>query len=191
MVSGAHVGQAVFWKLFHFSRRIYFLAVLVLVIQLRIERMISISVPAIRGRSTSSISICSGFLSAQYAINGRPSGSRALSALQFIERKHGSAATYRSTIARCILFIAIKQAIIVGNFFARGDIANRAYPNVPINFIRLAVRIAGMIDKHRHAVSVDDLGSIADRKEISDRFAIVAAVRLIFIDDGTGIFDDQ
>src|SRR5271166_5726886 len=76
---------------------------------------------------------------------------------------HASAAALAVAKAGSVV-IAIVKPVIVGQFLAGGDVAQRNDVH-PVSFlVGLAVGIAGVIHEHRHPVSVNDHLAVADSK---------------------------
>ena len=101
---------------------------------------------------------------------------------------HGAATILRTAIAWGLFVVAVVQAIVVAKLFAGCDVADGHDPHAVIDFLGFAIRIAGVVDKHGDAVAIDHLGAVADSEQISDRLLFVAAVGLLLIDDGAGVF---
>ena len=66
------------------------------------------------------------------------------------------------------------QVVLVGQLLAGGDIPRRDDPDSPVDVLRLAVRIAAVVDKHRRAEAVDHLAAISRAEQIGDEAVLVA-----------------
>src|SRR5271165_1425350 len=109
--------------------------------------------------------------------------------LQLLGRIHASAAALAAAIARRIV-VAVVQPVIVSEFLAGGDIAQRNDVHPVVFLIRLTVGIARMVHEHCHSVSVDDHLTIADSKQVRERPAVVSVIALSFGDALACIFQD-
>lgn len=116
-------------------------------------------------------------------------GRQSLAASQFFCGIHGATAILRAAVAWGLFFAAVVEAVVVAKFLAGGNVADGHNPDSVIGFLGLAIGIAGMVDEHGDAVTIDYFGAIANTEEIGDRFVFVAAVGLLFIDDGASVFD--
>src|ERR1700677_5175663 len=95
-----------------------------------------------------------------------PSGS--VSSCDLFRRIHCLAAVGGSAVAAGFVVVAVVQVVIVGQLFTRGDVAQRHYPHPAVQFIRLAIWVAGMIDVHRHPMAATHLRSAPDTEEVGD-----------------------
>ncbi len=85
---------------------------------------------------------------------------------------------------------AVPEAVVVGDFFAGGDGALGDYPDAPVVFDGFAVASAGVVDEHGSGESVDDLGAVAESKEIGDGVVLVEGVCELFGEALAGVLDD-
>lgn len=114
----------------------------------------------------------------------------ALAARKFFRRIHTSAALFRTAGAGRVAITFI-QKIVVGQLFSGGNVARADDPHAAVNVLfGFAIRIAGMVDKGRESVAVDDIFFLADRKEIGDIAVLINAIAFFLADDGSGITDD-
>src|SRR5208283_3378514 len=107
----------------------------------------------------------------------------ALPLLQFVRRVHTAATALAAAVAQgSVVFVAIVKPIIVGEFFAGGDVAQRLYKDPVLFLVGLTVGIAGVVHEHGHPMPIDHNLAVTDPKEIGERAAIVANVSLSFAD---------
>lgn len=76
-------------------------------------------------------------------------------ALQFLGRVHGLAAAGSAAVAGGLVLVSIVEVVVVGQLLSGRDIANGNDPDASSYLVGFAIGIAGMIDEHGHAVSVD------------------------------------
>ena len=77
-------------------------------------------------------------------------------AFNFLFAEHGSPARLCATTARRILArFGIVDVVVVGEFLAGGDVAKSNDPDVIVNLVGFAVRLAGVIHERRHAKAID------------------------------------
>src|SRR5579862_4028709 len=81
---------------------------------------------------------------------------------------HGAATGGRAAVAGGFLVTTVVEAIIVGDFLARRDVADGPDPHTAFDFFRLAIWIAAVIDEHGHTVAVDHYRAVAESKKVSD-----------------------
>ena len=92
---------------------------------------------------------------------------------------------------RRIVEVSVIKVVIVGEFLACGNVANSADKNPPINFIGLAVWIAGVIDEGGDAVSVNYPFAVRESEEVRPRGMVINRVSLIVGESRPGVFDDN
>jgi len=90
-----------------------------------------------------------------------------------------------------IVEISVVEVVVVGEFLARRNVADGSNENPAIDFIRLAIRIAGMVDESRDAIAVNHPLAIGQTKEICPRRMLVNVVGLIVGQLRAGVFDDN
>lgn len=69
-------------------------------------------------------------------------------------------------MAASIVLVAIVQVVVVGELFPWRDAAQRHHPNASTQLFRFAIGVAGVVDVHRHAVTIDHGGTVSDAKEV-------------------------
>lgn len=114
---------------------------------------------------------------------------QALPSSQFFCGIHGAAAISRAAITRSFFLSAIVKTVVVTKLLARGDVAYGRDPYMAIDFLGFAIRVARMIDEHRDAVTVNDMGSVTNAEQVGDRLVLITAVGLFFVNQRTCIFD--
>src|SRR5271165_3931345 len=80
-----------------------------------------------------------------------------LHSLDFGGRVHASAAVLAATIARRLV-LPVVEPVVVRDFLAGLQITQRLDKDTAVNLIRLAIRIARVVDEHGHAMAVNDDG---------------------------------
>ena len=93
-----------------------------------------------------------------------------------------AAATLRSAAARSVI-LSIIEVVVVGQLFARRDVAQRDDPHLAANLIGLAVRLAGMIDEGSDSVAIDDALAAVESEQIGVLEIVVKVVGL-FLGEG-------
>jgi len=109
---------------------------------------------------------------------------------KLFRRVHGFAAGGCSAVAGCLVVIAVVEVVVVGQFFSGGDVAYSFDPDATPNFAGLAVRVAGVVNEHRHAVPVDDPGAVTDAEEVGGGRVLVFLVSLLLGNAGAGVLDN-
>src|SRR5205085_5189210 len=61
--------------------------------------------------------------------------------------------------------LAVVQVVVVGQLFARGNVAQGDDPHAPALLVGVTVRIARMVDERGHAVSIDQLVASAQPEQ--------------------------
>src|SRR6185437_14352867 len=110
--------------------------------------------------------------------------------LQFFGRVHGLAAVGGSAVAGGFIVVAVVEVVVVGEFFAGGDVANGFNPDATSNFVGFAIRVAGVVEEHGHSVAVDDDGAVADAEQIGGWRVLVFGVGEFLGNARAGVFDD-
>src|SRR5215472_6795556 len=99
------------------------------------------------------------------------------------------AATGGATTARIIVSrLGIVNVVVVGELLAGRYIPQRNNPNALIELIRLAVGLAGVIDKGGHAEAVDYSLAVIHSEPVSHLAAGVHAVGFVRSQPGSGVF---
>lgn len=77
-------------------------------------------------------------------------------ASDFLGRVHGAAAVVGAAVACAGVVAAIVEAVVVGDFFAGGDVAKGDDPDVAVVFGGFGIPVATVVDEHGAAEAVDD-----------------------------------
>jgi hypothetical protein len=115
---------------------------------------------------------------------------RGLAPFDLSLRVHRPAALGRSAIADGLVVAAVIEAIIVGDLFAGGDLADGLDPDAPALLAGLTVGVATVVDEHGHAMAVDDHLATPKSKQIGDGRGFIGLVRLGLGEPGAGVFGD-
>src|SRR6185437_811889 len=81
---------------------------------------------------------------------------------QFFRGKHRPTAILRTAIAWGFFFVAVIKTVVIAKLFAGYNVADGHDPDTLVNFLSLAIRIAGVVDKHSDAVAIDYFGAVAN-----------------------------
>src|ERR1035441_4153654 len=96
-------------------------------------------------------------------------------ALEFVVAEHGGAAGGGAAIAVLVVFVGVVQVVLVGEFFAGGDVADGGDEDAALFvLLGLAVGVAAGVDEHGGAETVDDFSAAGE--EVGDEAVLVAGV---------------
>src|SRR5579875_1277944 len=102
-------------------------------------------------------------------------------------RVHAAPAIAATAVAGRLV-LAVVEAVVVGQFFAGGNVANAFDVDAPVLLVGFAVGIAGVIDEHGHAMTVDHHLAIPYAKKIGEGATIIAIITLGLGDAFAGVF---
>ena len=90
---------------------------------------------------------------------------------------------------RRIVEVSVIKVVVVGEFLACGNVADGSNENPAIDFIRLAIGIAGMINKGRDAIAINHPLAIGETEKICPWRVLVNVVCLVVGQLRAGVFD--
>ena len=111
-------------------------------------------------------------------------------ALYLFSRIHGPAALAGPAVTDGFVIAAVVKAIVVGNLFGRGYVADGLDPHMAIFFFGLAVGVATVVDEHGHGVAIDHNIPLAESKQVGDGRLVVRLVGLPFGELMAGVFNN-
>jgi hypothetical protein len=112
----------------------------------------------------------------------------ALAAADFVVGIHCSAATYGAAVAICIVFVAVVEVVIVGKFFVCLNIADGLDPDPAPLLVSFTIGLAGMIDEHGGAVTIDYDFAVAKSKKIGCWRVLILLISKFFADTRASVF---
>jgi hypothetical protein len=107
--------------------------------------------------------------------------------LQLRRRVHAATALFAAAVARRLI-VTVIEPVVVDEFLACFDVTNGGDVHATADLVGLAVRLAGVVHEHRHAVSVNDDFALADAEQVGEGPSLVAQVAFIFGDALTLVF---
>src|SRR5205807_6161131 len=110
---------------------------------------------------------------------------------QFFLAIHAAAALFCAAAAGgLVIVITVIEVVVVCQFFPGGDVALGDDPDVLIEFIRLTVGFAAVIDEGGDGIAVNHVIPLSDAKQVGVGALVVKLVSLLFREAPAGIFDD-
>src|SRR6185312_7204004 len=88
------------------------------------------------------------------------------------------------------IIVAIIEVVVVAEFFACLDVLRRDDPDVPVDLIRLAIRVTGMVDECGDASAVDDVHAVVKAEQVGVWVAFVELIGAFAADKWAGVLND-
>ena len=92
---------------------------------------------------------------------------------------------------RRVIQIAVVQVVVVCQFLTSRDIPGGNDPHATLDFIRLAIGIARVIDERRHAFTIDHMFAIHEPEQIGPGMVVVERVGFFDRDVRSRILHDE
>lgn len=87
--------------------------------------------------------------------------------------------------------VAIVQVVVVAELFTGSDVADRHDPDPAILFFCLAVRVAGVVEKHRRAMPIDDGCAVTNAKKVGHGQRLVLHISTILAHPRPCVLNDM